>query len=167
MRRRDLVQRDVVGVEDDLESAGIGRVEEVLHHLLLAVDHDARAAGERGHVDTEHLAVAGQSRAGMHQALGAEAGVEAEAGHEVDRDLFEHAGAHAALDVGAVAALDHDAVHVRLAQQVSEEHAGRTGADDGDLGADIPPPSRAPHLIVGFGASLGRARRLTMDPSAQ
>ena len=52
----------------------------------------------------------------------------------VHGSLLEHAGAHALLDVLAVARLQHDGLDPVQVQQVGEQQAGRAGADDGDLG---------------------------------
>ena len=52
---------------------------------------------------------------------------------QIDRDLLDHAGADAAEHVVAGVPLEDDVVDAGLVQQLAEQQAGRTGADDGDL----------------------------------
>ena len=54
-------------------------------------------------------------------------------GQQVDRALLQHAGAHAVLDVVAVAALEDDRVDAGEMQQMRQQQARRTGADDAHL----------------------------------
>ena len=68
----------------------------------------------------------------MDEALAPQAAIQAEAGHEGDRALFEDAGADAAFDIGAVTPLEDHDVDAVLAQHVAQQHAGRPRADDGD-----------------------------------
>ena len=53
----------------------------------------------------------------------------------VDAALFEHAGAHAVLDIVAAAVLQHDRLDPGLGQEMGEEQARRACSDDPDLGA--------------------------------
>jgi AraC family transcriptional activator of pobA len=70
----------------------------------------------------------------MHQAFAQHPVRDTQAVHQIDGYLFEDAGAHPALNIGAVATLDHHRIDAAAAQQVSEEHARRAGPDDRDLG---------------------------------
>ncbi len=60
---------------------------------------------------------------------------------QVDGALLEHAGADAVLDVVAVARLEHDALDARDLEQAREREPGRAGADDPDLGSQLPSSS--------------------------
>jgi hypothetical protein len=83
-------------------SALLGGVEQVLHHLLLAVDHDGRAAGQaamsmrnispsQARLVPPWTSPSRRIRSAITQAV-----------HQVDGDLLQHAGPDAALDIGAV-----------------------------------------------------------------
>ena len=63
------------------------------------------------------------------------AGADAGFVEQVDRDLFDDAGADAAEHVLAGLPLQDDVVDAVLVQQLAEQQARRPGADDGDLGA--------------------------------
>ena len=51
------------------------------------------------------------------------------------RALFEQPGTLPVLDVGAVAGLQDDGVHARAVEELRQQQAGGTGADDADPGA--------------------------------
>ena len=55
---------------------------------------------------------------------------------QVDRALFENAGADALLHVLAALRLDHDGLDALQVEQVREQQAGRSGADDAHLRAN-------------------------------
>ena len=67
--------------------------------------------------------------------------IEAEFTHQVDRALLQHAGADAMLDVVAVVRLEHDALDPGHLQQARQREPGRSGADDADLGSQLPSSS--------------------------
>ena len=54
-------------------------------------------------------------------------------GEEIDRALLEHAGAHAMLDVVAVAALEHDRLDAGAVQQMRQHESRGTRAEDAYL----------------------------------
>jgi len=60
---------------------------------------------------------------------------DADRAKEIDSALLEHACALPSLDVRAVAVLDDDRVDAGTMEQMAEREPGRSGADDGDLGA--------------------------------
>ena len=135
------------GLEHDLAAGGQAGRDEVLDDLLLAVDGD-RAPGQLEEVDAVAAPVEGQLDAAVGEALAVEAIGEPELAQQLDGRVLEHAGAHAVLDVGPVALLEHDAVDVARREQVGEHEPGRTGADDRHLGrrgrspAPLEPPER-------------------------
>ena len=79
-------------------------------------------------------AVDGELDAAVGEALAVEAIGEPELAQQLDARVLEDAGAHAVLDVGPVALLEHDAVDAASGEQVGEHEPGRTGADDRHLG---------------------------------
>ena len=103
---------------------------------LLAVDRDRLAAGERRKVDAVAAAGEAQLDAVVDEALALHARAETASVQHVDGALFEHAGAHAILDILAAPVLDDhrlDALPAPAGATASSP-AG-PGADDPDLGA--------------------------------
>ena len=80
-------------------------------------------------------AVEQQLDAAVRQALGVHAGADAGFVEQVDRNLFQHAGADAAQHVVRRVRFEDDGVDVGLVQQLAEDQSGGAGADDGDLGS--------------------------------
>ena len=68
------------------------------------------------------------------EALALHALADAALREQVDRALLEHAGADRRLDLLAAARLEHHRVDALEVQQVREQQAGGSRADDGDLG---------------------------------
>ena len=128
------VERRHLGLELDRRAVRDARGDQVLHHLLLAVDRHHLAGDQLGemHVDQLAVAEADVDRLVDH-AFAPQPLVEAELVHQVDGALLQHAGAHAILHIGAAARLEHDAVDAFAIEQMREEQAGRPRADDGDL----------------------------------
>ena len=117
---------------------------QVLDHLGLGVHRHRPAAGQRGEVDAVRAAVEAQLDAGVDDALAVQALPGPARAQGVDGALFEDAGALAALDVGPVAALQHDAVDARVVQHAGEQQPRRAAADDADGGVHGSHPSLAP-----------------------
>ena len=130
----DVVDGGVADGEFDLAAGGEAGGDQVFQHLVLGVDGDVLAAGEAGEVDAVAVSVDAQLEAAMLEALAGEAVAEAGLHHEVDGALFEHTGADGRLDGGAGAVFDDDAVDAFEVEEVGEHEAGRTGADDANLG---------------------------------
>ena len=74
---------------------------------------------------------------------------------QIDGALLEHAGAHAVLDVVAVAAFEHDGLDARAMQEMRQHEPRRARTEDADLRA-------MPHRLVILGRrSCARVRRGT------
>ena len=146
-------------LEQDRHAAReIGR-DQVLHHLLLAVDVDELAAGQAGQVEVDQLAGKADVERLVDHALAAQPGIDAEVGHQVDGALLQHAGAHAAFDVFAALRLKHHAIDAGALQQQREEQPRGTGADDADLRAHCSIKAPVPPLGQSVPSPLaGRAR---------
>ena len=119
----------------DHSAGGKPRGDDVLYRLLLAVDGDLLAAGERGEVDAVAAALKSQLDAGVDLPFRPHACSEAGGVEHVDAALFEHARAHAVLDIVAAAVFKHDRLDPGLGQEVGEEQARRACSDDPDLGS--------------------------------
>src|SRR5205823_11502465 len=113
--------------------------DQVLHHLLLAVDHDP-PPGQVDEVDPVAAASELEVDALVDQALAIHPLPGAAPAQELDRALLEDAGPYPALDVLATAALQDDRLDPRPMQQVRQQQAGRPGADHAHL---RPAPGRA------------------------
>lgn len=109
--------------------------DQVLAHLGLRVDRHGPAAGEGGEVDAVTLPGEPQLDAVVPHPLPVHARPGPGGAQDVRRALLQDPGALALLDIGPVAALQHDGVDAGVVQQTGEEEAGRAGADDADGGA--------------------------------
>ena len=114
---------------------GEPRRDQILHHLLLAVDRDDLAGRQLRQVDVDDAAAEADVEPRVDHALALQPLAGAELVHQVDGALLQHAGADAAFDVVAAARLEHDAVDAGAMQQQRQEQPGRPGADDPDLRA--------------------------------
>ena len=138
----EVVQRHVLDLEAQLAAVAQPRGDEVLDHLLLAVDRDRPPAGELGEVDAVPAPVEAQLEAVVDEALAVQALAHAGLVEQVDRALLEHAGAHARLDVRRGSAPRGRPTRCpRRCEQVGQQQPGRAGADDPDLGVHHPPAS--------------------------
>ena len=72
----------------------------------------------------EHSTAVNKIDAVMDEALPSQPPIEAQPLQETHRRAFQHAGAHAAFDIGAVPPLDDDGLYTRLQQQMAEQHTG-------------------------------------------
>ncbi len=111
------------------------RLDEIVHDLVLAVDGDRAAAGERRHVDAMACPVEGEVDAVVPHPLARQPPADAGLAHQVYRPLLEHARAHALDDVLTAAIFEDDGVDAFEMQQLSEHQTGRARADDAYLGA--------------------------------
>ena len=91
------------------------------------------AAGEAVHVDAVARPAEQELDAVVHQPLAVHPLAHAGLVEQVDADLLEDAGADAAEHVLAAHPLDDDVVDPGVVQQLAEQQARGTGADDGDL----------------------------------
>ena len=83
------------------------------------------------------LAVEAQLDAVVDEALGVHPLADADLVHQVHRALLEHAGAHALLDVLAVARLEDHGLDAPQLQQPAEHQAGGAASDDRHLGTHV------------------------------
>lgn len=109
--------------------------DEVLAHLGLGVDHHGPSAGEGGEVHAMTPPGVPQLDAVVPQPLTVHALTGTGRAQHVHRALFEDPGALALLDVGAVAAFEHDRVDSGVVEQPGQEQSGGAGSDDAYGGA--------------------------------
>src|SRR5207244_671551 len=103
----DAIDRGGLRVEPDLAAIVEPPLDQVFDDLLLAVDGDT-PAGQCAEIDPVLLALKAQLDAVVDQAFASHSVADAGRAQEVSRSLFEHAGAHARLDVVPAAGLEHD-----------------------------------------------------------
>ena len=134
--RLDIVHADVVHLEQGPPAGREPEPDEILHQLLLPVDHDRAPAGQLGKVDAVPAPVEAQLDAAMDEPFAAHALSRAALLEDVHRALLQHARAHAVLDVVPAPCLDDDRLDALEVQEMGEQQPGGSGADDGDLGVD-------------------------------
>ena len=128
-----VVQAHLGGLVDGSGAAGFAGLHEVAGDLGLAVDHHRLAAAQALQVDAPALPGEGDLHAFVDQPVARHAPVDAGLAQQVDHTLFQHAGADAAEHVVRGLAFEDHVVDAGLVQQLAEQEAVRTGADDGDL----------------------------------
>ncbi len=119
-----------LAVEERRAAVGQGEGDEVLADLGLRVHRDGPAAGEAWEVDAVAAKAEPQLDAVVPQALAVQPLPGAGRAQHVRRALLQHPGPLPPLHVGAVAALQDDAVDPREAQQPGEQQTGRSRPDD-------------------------------------
>ena len=127
---------DVGDLEMQFATAVQKRRDQILDHLLLAVDRDV-AAGQLCDLDVLRAALAPEVDAVVHEAFAIQPLAHVERSQQVDGVLLEQAGADAALEVVAGTALDDHRLDARALQQQCEREPGRPGADDANLRAQL------------------------------
>ena len=119
-------ERDVAHLEMDGAAGGEACGDQILDQLVLAIDRDALAAGERGKVDPVSVPGEADLDPVMGQALAPHPFAQAGRDEDVDGSLLEHPGANAVLDIVAAAILEHDG-----RDRLRDRGDGREGAPPG------------------------------------
>ena len=132
--RVDVVEDDVERLVDREPAGGGAAFAEILGRFGLPVDGHA-GAGQLAKVDAPARAVDGDLDAFVDQRLALQPFGRAGAPHHLDRSRFEHAGANAPLDMGAIAPFEDDRLDPLAPENLGQQQSRRTGADDGDLRA--------------------------------
>ena len=140
----EVVQLDVAHLIEQHAVGGLSRGEQILHHLLLAVDGDRPPAGQLREGDAMTGAVETQLEAVMDETLPPHPLAHSCLSHQLDGVVLEHPGAHALLDVLLAPVFEDDRVDAGQGEELREHQAGRSGADDPDLAlhADSLAPNR-------------------------
>jgi hypothetical protein len=132
--RGDPVDLHVRYAEEDLTARREARRDEVLDHLLLAVNRDGAVGDELVEGNAMRRPAESQLDPAMDHALAHQALAHIRRAERVDGALLEHACAHSLLDVIAARPLEHDRMDSAAMQQVRQQEPRRPGADDADLG---------------------------------
>ena len=116
--------------------------DEVFQHLVLRIHGDALAVGESLDVEMVPFAVPLERDAAVEMRFPHHPLADAEFVHQFHDPMFEHPGADRALDLHAAAAFEIDRADPGTVEQMCEEQAGRSGADDAHLSTHVLSPCR-------------------------
>ena len=109
---------------------------EIAGNLYLAVTDNRIAAGQRLQVDTEHIVTDGDGKTLVHLPFFIHTFSGTRLAHEVDETLLENTGADPPQHIVAGDPLDDDVVDAVFRQQLAEQQARRSCADDCYLSLD-------------------------------
>src|SRR5882672_2466653 len=157
--RIEVVDAGLVAFEAQLAAALEARVDQVLGHLGLPVDRH-RSARVLPDVDTGTPAVECDLKAVVDEARAIETRADAGLLQEIDRTLFQHPCADAALHVLSAALLDDDVVDAALTQELRQQQARGPRADDADLSGFVHLPRSfrcLPTVYIRVAVSFSRA----------
>ena len=162
--RLEVVQRGVGDLVVHDLPALVGGGHQVLLHLGLPVDPH-RASGQVHEVQMVPLARPLEVDAAVLVTLALEALAEADLPQQVHGGLLEDAGPDPRRDVLLRPGLHDDRLDALAVEQVREQHPGRPGPDDGDLGALLLHGTSQPRSGRGrtCPTSAGRKRRIQRD----
>src|SRR5216684_4671343 len=153
----EIVYADVDRLEQDRSAVGQPPRDQVLYHLLLAVDGHA-LPDQLAEIDVVQGAAEGEIDPVVKHGFALHALADAGLGEEVARPLLDQAGADAALDIVAAAALQDHRLDALEVQEMGEHQPGRSSADDTDLRAHGALPR---YRSVGATGSTGHRREGT------
>src|ERR1700681_728053 len=105
--RIDVGDSDIADLEHDLATGVDACADQVPDDLLLPVDRDAAATGQRGHVDAMPLAAEAKLDPVVNQALALQPRADTGIIQQIDAALFQHTCPNAMLDIVASTILDH------------------------------------------------------------
>src|SRR5262249_45415462 len=155
----EIVHAHVARLEQNLPAVGEPPLDQVLHHLLLAVDGHALAP-ELAEIDVVQRAAEGKVDAVVEHALALHARADAGLDQEVARPLLDQTGADAALDIVAAAVFQDDALHALEVEKMRQHQPGGPGTNDTDLRAHLVLPLSPAFTLIGIARSQARRDRL-------
>ena len=130
----EVMDADVGRLEQDLAAIGEPPVDQILHHLLLAIDGHA-LADELAEIDVVQGPAEAEIDAVVEHAFALHARARADLHQEVARPLLDQSGADATLDIVTAAVLQHDRLDARQMQEMRQHQPGRPCPDNTDLRA--------------------------------
>jgi len=128
----DLVQAHIRGLIQRLSAGGQASIHEIARDLGLAVD-DHALADQGLKVDAVPLTAEGNLDTVVGQAVPVHAVTHAGLIKKLGSALFNHSGPDPAQYIVGTALLKYDVRYAVLAQQLPQQQAGGSGADNGDL----------------------------------
>ena len=130
--RLEIVEGDVLDLVAQVAASFLPHGDQILDHLVLAVDHD-RAARQLPEIDAMAAAAEADLDPVVDEPFRIDPGAEPDRAQEVDDALLEDAGAHAGDHVLLRPVLEDDRLDALEVEQVREQQARRPCADDSDL----------------------------------
>ena len=139
----EIVQLDVGDLVFADATGFLAAVDEIPGDFGLAVDHDVAAAGQFGQIDAMGVVLAGDGETVMRKTFGMHPRAGAGLFQHLHGTFFKHPGAHAREHMVEAGALEDQRLDSDVVQQLAEQQAGRTSANDANLGgqrlhADFP-----------------------------
>ena len=113
----EIVHADIVRLELDLSTSGEACGDQVLHHLVLAVDHHM-LANEVGEIDPMIDAIEPHDHTRMQHAFLPHARTDSRVVQQLLGTVFQHARANAVLDIVPRTSLEHDELDALQVQQM-------------------------------------------------
>src|SRR5262249_29388957 len=159
----EVMHAHLLDLEQDLPTVGEPACDQVLDHLLLAVDGNA-AADERLEIDLVQHAVHAELDTVVEHGLALEPLADAGPDQEIGRPMLDQAGADAAFDIVAAAVFEDDALDPVEMQEMRQHQPRRPRADDADLGAHRQPSAAARSAIRSSGSSMPTDSRTSVSP---
>ena len=135
LRRVEVVEGDVAHVEYDRSAGSEPRMNQILDHFILCVQHDRAAIGQFRQRNPMTASAKPKLDPVMRSALEQHALADAGLDQQIDRALLQHAGSQRRLDFNAAPRLEHDRFDAGKMQEMREQQSGRPRTDDGDMRA--------------------------------
>ncbi len=132
LRCVEVMHADIGGLEQDLSIRGQSRRDQILHHLVLAVDHHM-FADEFRKIDAVIGAIEAHHHTRMQHALAPHAFADPGFVQQLLGAVFQHARTNAVLDVFARSRFQHNGLDTLQMQQMRQQQSGRTSPDDTNL----------------------------------
>src|ERR1035438_23053 len=129
----EVVQRNLATFKTQITTVAQTASKQVLHNFLLAIDrHGLSREFDEG--NAMKLATQTQFDSLVTEALALQALGDARVAQHFDACVLQNPCAHALLAIGALPCFQHDRCDAMLMEQMREHQAGRSCADDSDLG---------------------------------
>jgi hypothetical protein len=135
----EIVHADVVGLEHDLPTSGEPCSNQILHHLVLAVDHHM-LANQVGEIDPMIRAIEPHDHTRMQHAFLPHARAHSRVVQQLLRSVLQHTRANAVFDVVARTRLEHDRFDALQMQQMRQQQPSRAGSNNTNLRPHPMPP---------------------------
>ena len=132
MIARKTMQGNSIDLEQDWNLLLLCSSDEILHNLMLPIDHHG-LADQLLEVEMLPFVAKAKLDASMSKPFAMHPFAESEPVDQIDRTLLQHTGPDAGFAVIAAAGFEDDALNPRSVQQVSQRQPRRTGSDNANL----------------------------------
>jgi len=128
------VNADVIDLKQNLTAGGKARVGEIFDDFMLGVDGDSFSSGQILEIDAMTASMEAQLDSMMNHAFALHPFAHPGFCEQINRPLFQNAGADAFLDILPAAIFDHDRFNSLQLEKVGKRQTSRSRAYDSDLG---------------------------------